>query len=101
KQELRPGTCKPGTWASTLSNSSVMPSLRYSSALSALMFTNGSTAMDFWSVALGAPEAAGGGFVAEPSGLGRAPYLRKRRKPTASSTTTPSVSCRRRGDEAE
>src|SRR2546427_7393828 len=41
------GTRNPGTLASTLINSSVIPSLKYSSFLSALMFTNGRTAMDF------------------------------------------------------
>ena len=46
KQDVRPGTRNPGTLASTLINSSVIPSLKYSSFLSALMFTNGSTAMD-------------------------------------------------------
>jgi hypothetical protein len=47
KEELRPGTRKLFTFVSTLSNSSVMPSLKYSSFLSALMFTNGRTAMLF------------------------------------------------------
>src|SRR5712691_10826817 len=47
KQDVRPGTRNPGTFDSTLINSSVIPSLKYSSFLSALMFTNGSTAIDF------------------------------------------------------
>src|SRR5438094_6559450 len=46
KQDVRPGTRNPGTFDSTLINSSVIPSLKYSSFLSALMFTNGSTATD-------------------------------------------------------
>src|SRR5437588_12468624 len=46
KQDVRPGTRNPGTFVSTLINSSVIPSLKYSSFLSALMFTNGSTATD-------------------------------------------------------
>jgi len=46
KQDVRPGTRNPGTFDSTLINSSVMPSLKYSSFLSALMLTNGSTAID-------------------------------------------------------
>jgi hypothetical protein len=37
---------QPGTLANELISSSVMPSLRYSSDLSALMLTNGSTATD-------------------------------------------------------
>src|SRR6266704_2718012 len=101
KADVRAATRKPGVRASALRISSVMPSLKYSLSLSALMLTNGSTAMDFWSAALGAPEAAGGGFVAETSGLGRAPYLRKSRRPTTSSATTPSASCSRRCDETD
>src|ERR1700730_7792164 len=46
KQDVRPGTRNPGTFDSTLINSSVIPSLKYSSFLSALIFTNGSTAID-------------------------------------------------------
>src|SRR6266576_3391901 len=46
KQDVRPGTRNPGTFDSTLINSSVIPSLKYSSFLSALMFTNGSTLID-------------------------------------------------------
>src|SRR2546421_10551472 len=46
KQDVRPGTRSPGTLASALISSSVIPSLKYSSFLSALMFTNGSTATD-------------------------------------------------------
>src|SRR5438477_12708163 len=46
KQDVRPGTRSPGTLASALISSSVIPSLKYSSCLSALMLTNGSTAMD-------------------------------------------------------
>ena len=34
-----------------------MPSLKYSFSLSELMFTNGSTAMDFWSATLAAEAA--------------------------------------------
>src|SRR6202030_1568060 len=51
KQDVRPGTRNPGTFDSTLINSSVMPSLKYSSFLSALMFTNGKTAIDFSAMA--------------------------------------------------
>ena len=51
--ELRPGTRSLFTFVSALSNSSVMPSLRYSSFLSALMFTNGRTAMLFWDPEVG------------------------------------------------
>src|SRR5205809_960411 len=47
KQDVRPGTRSPGTFASALISSSVIPSLKYSSCLSALMLTNGSTATDF------------------------------------------------------
>src|SRR5712692_7702322 len=59
KQDVRPGTRNPGTFDSTLINSSVIPSLKYSSFLSALMFTNGSTAIDFWSAAFAVLGAAG------------------------------------------
>src|SRR4051812_28789578 len=45
--DVRAGTRNPGTFASPLSTSSVMPSLKYSFSLSPLMFTNGSTATDF------------------------------------------------------
>src|ERR1043166_6148526 len=103
KQELRPGTRKPGTWASTLSSSSVMPSLRYSSALSTLMLTNGSTAMDFWSAALVVAAAAGetgglvGGFPACPGGW-------KHHQPTpprASGTTNPTTTRRALGFDVD
>src|SRR5437667_10820323 len=60
KQEVRPGTRNPGTLASTLINSSVIPSLKYSSFLSALMFTNGRTATLFSGIA----EPVGGGWTA-------------------------------------
>src|SRR5439155_24601840 len=59
KQAVRPGTRNPGTLASKLINSSVIPSLKYSSFLSALMFTNGSTAIDFWSAAFAVLGVAG------------------------------------------
>src|SRR5438034_2203577 len=60
KQDVRPGTRNPGTLASTLINSSVIPSLKYSSFLSALMLTNGRTAMLF----SGVVEPVGGGSTA-------------------------------------
>src|SRR6266853_4794373 len=46
KQDVRPGTRSPGTLASALISSSVIPSLKYSSFLFALMLTNGRTATD-------------------------------------------------------
>src|ERR1700747_368065 len=58
-QDVRPGTRNPGTLARTLINSSVIPSLKYSSFLSALMFTNGNTAMLFFGVK---DEMTGGGL---------------------------------------
>src|SRR5881392_218641 len=51
KQDVRPGTRNPGIFDNTLISSSVIPSLKYSSFLSALMFTNGSTAIDFSAMA--------------------------------------------------
>src|SRR5439155_352359 len=45
--EVRALTCKPVIFESAVINSSLTPSLKYSSALSALMFTNGRTAIDF------------------------------------------------------
>src|SRR5437899_8133812 len=59
KQDVRPGTRNPGTLESTLINSSVIPSLKYSSFLSALMFTNGSTAIDLLGAAVGASLSRG------------------------------------------
>src|SRR6476659_379979 len=58
--ELRPGTLSPLTFVKALSSSSVMPSLKYSSLLSALIFTNGKTATLFFGVA----EPVRGGSVA-------------------------------------
>src|SRR6266446_8226049 len=57
--DVRALTCNPVIFESALINSSLTPSLRYSSFLSALMFTNGSTAMDFWSAAFAALGATG------------------------------------------
>src|SRR6266478_5669522 len=59
KQDVRPGTRNPGTFDSTLINSSVIPSLKYSSFLSALMFTNGSTATFLAGAAVTAVPATG------------------------------------------
>src|SRR6266566_5891302 len=53
KQDVRPGTRNPGIFDSTLINSSLTPSLKYSSFLSALMFTKGNTAIDFAGNSLG------------------------------------------------
>src|SRR5216110_3113528 len=47
--DVRALTCKPVIFESAVINSSLTPSLKYSSFLSALMFTNGNTAIDFWS----------------------------------------------------
>src|SRR5436190_4951986 len=55
KAEVRAATRRPGVRASALRISSVMPSLKYSLSLAALMFSNGSTAMDFWSEAGAVP----------------------------------------------
>src|SRR5260370_23806706 len=75
KDELRPGTCRLFTFVSTLSNSSVMPSLRYSSFLSALRFANGRTAIDFFAVAVSGFCAAGKStyFDGGPGGRDRNP----------------------------
>ena len=45
--EVREATCKPGTLASALMISSVIPSLKYSFSGSALMLASGSTTIDF------------------------------------------------------
>ena len=45
KQEVREATWIPGTFASALMISSVIPSLKYSFSGSALMLASGSTAM--------------------------------------------------------
>src|SRR5437868_7785738 len=50
-EDVRALTCKPMIFESAVINSSLTPSLKYSSFLSALMFTNGNTAIDFWSAA--------------------------------------------------
>src|SRR5712692_12013873 len=44
--DVRALTCNPVIFESAVINSSLTPSLKYSSFLSALMFTNGSTAID-------------------------------------------------------
>src|ERR1700736_602370 len=44
-EEVRALTCKPVIFDSAVINSSLTPSLKYSSVLSALMFTNGRTAI--------------------------------------------------------
>ena len=46
KQELREATCNPGTFASALMISSVIPSAKYSFSGSALMLASGRTAID-------------------------------------------------------
>src|SRR6266571_8942264 len=45
--DVRAFTCNPVIFESAVINSSLTPSLKYSSFLSALMFTNGNTAIDF------------------------------------------------------
>ena len=45
--EVREVTCNPSTFVSEFSNSSVMPSLKYSFSGSPLRFTNGKTAKRF------------------------------------------------------
>ena len=57
--DMRAATRKPGVRASAFKISSEMPSLKYLFSAFPLMFTNGSTAMDFWSVALAAAGAVG------------------------------------------
>src|SRR5882724_89424 len=46
-EEVRALTCKPVIFESAATNSSLTPSLKYSSPLSALIFRNGNTAIDF------------------------------------------------------
>src|SRR5213592_4356442 len=46
-EDVRALTCKPVIFESAVINSSLTPSLRYSSPFSALIFTNGNTAIDF------------------------------------------------------
>src|SRR6059058_1541159 len=45
--DVRAFTCKPVIFESAVINSSLTPSLKYSSFFPALMFTNGRTAIDF------------------------------------------------------
>src|SRR5215471_18412942 len=47
--EVRAATCIPGIFWSTVSNSSLTPSEKYSLPLSSLRLTKGRTATDFWS----------------------------------------------------
>src|SRR5205809_5956478 len=82
KQDVRPGTRNPGIFDSTLISSSVMPSLKYSSFLSALMFTNGNTAIDFWSTEC--PVLGGAGEV----GLLRGCVVHHQPMPRATKTRT-------------
>ena len=51
--DVRALTCKPVILESAVINSSLTPSLKYSSFLSALMFTNGNTAIDLAAASLG------------------------------------------------
>src|SRR5207249_443493 len=99
KDELRPGTRRPGTLASALSSSSVMPSLRYSSALSALMFTNGSTATDFWPLAPPATREAFEVGRAEGDGLTRCDSHQLPAANNAATSTAPAV--KRAGPDRE
>src|SRR5436190_9000243 len=55
KDDVRALTCSPVIFESAVINSSLIPSLKYSSFLSALMFTNASTAMDFAAASLCSP----------------------------------------------
>ena len=56
KAEVRAATRRPSTLLSALISSSVMPSEKYSFSRSALMFTNGSTAIDVGVPALACTE---------------------------------------------
>jgi hypothetical protein len=47
KAEVRAATRRPGIFCSTVNNSSLMPSEKYSLPLSSLRFSNASTATDF------------------------------------------------------
>jgi hypothetical protein len=47
--DVRAATCSPGIFCSTVSSSSLMPSEKYSLALSSLRFANASTATDLLS----------------------------------------------------
>ena len=57
KDDVRDATCMPGTFASALMISSVIPSLKYSFSGSALMLASGSTAIAFGAMA---PLTSGG-----------------------------------------
>jgi hypothetical protein len=58
KEEVRPITRSPSTWASALRISSAIPSEKYSCSLSELRLTNGSTAMEGMAGAAGTAPGA-------------------------------------------
>ena len=68
KEEVRPITRNPSTWASALRISSVMPSEKYSCSLSELRLRNGSTAMERRA---GAPGAVAGSTARWRAGAGQ------------------------------
>ena len=73
KDEVRAATRNSGTWASTLSSSSEIPSEKYSCSGSEDRLTKGSTAMDFSSIAaaalpVGAPAAGSPGVSTSAAG---------------------------------
>src|SRR6266404_649085 len=81
--DVRALTCKPVIFESAVINSSLTPSLKYSSFLSALMFTNGNTAIDFWSGAFAVLGAAGEVGLLRGCVVHHQPTAIRRSKPSA------------------
>src|ERR1700693_4594779 len=74
KAEVRAATCKPGIFCSTVSNSSLIPSEKYSLPLSSLRLANASTATDLLVIG-GAVVGGGGGFGVEKIKAGRTAHV--------------------------
>jgi len=109
-EEVRPATLRSFTCASALRISSAMPSEKYSLSLSALMFTNGSTAMAFSLIAACLPAPASAFAVSvvaatrAASRRGASANLSKAKRPNASASSSTNMRSMRRavcGEEAQ
>ena len=109
-EEGRPATLRSFTCASALRISSAMPSEKYSLSLSALMFTNGSTAMAFSLIAACLPAPASAFAVSvvaatrAASRRGASANLSKAKRPNASASSSTNMRSMRRavcGEEAQ
>ncbi len=105
-EEVRPATLRSFTCASALRISSAMPSEKYSSSLSALMFTNGSTAMAFSLIAACLPAPASASAVSvvaatrAASRRGASANLSKAKRPNASASSSTNMRSMRRRSSA-